>query len=503
MVWHYCATVASGRVVSKMERLISSPEVTPVGPQLALIVGAARSGTTLLRLLMDAHPEIGCPAEAGIPALISHMARVWTTIHADTNEEMVVTDPGNPVADGAAGHANTVGAAEADGASLAKLPVPRLPAMARDWIRQATTAAMIPYCASGAKRLYVDKSLDSVFHLPLVDQAFPDVRCVLAFRHVMDTIASGIEASPWGFQAYGYSPYVQATPGNTVAALARYWLDHVTEALDWEGQQPNRCKRVRYEDLVSSPEQTVSELQAFLGVEANLGVLEAAFRREPARGPGDYKIEHTTAVHDRSVGHGKRVPITMIPPQLLAAINEKLDVLGYAPLDRSWNTVERANHKLNRTIWAAQLEALMAQFHPDFEIVDGGVYALLAEDSKALRWIIDTREASVNQGDGDVDGALIGAAQDLVLMLTGEENVGVLLRSGRVRYAIAEEDQRHGSCNYLREASELCGYLKQSFGDEANEPLNPAIRSRQRFSAATGDISDGTAIIAGDRNVVS
>ena len=37
-------------------------------PRLAFIVGVARSGTTLLRLLIDAHPEVGAPAETGYPA---------------------------------------------------------------------------------------------------------------------------------------------------------------------------------------------------------------------------------------------------------------------------------------------------------------------------------------------------------------------------------------------------------------------------------------------------
>jgi hypothetical protein len=51
--------------------------------ELALIVGAARSGTTLLRLILDAHPEVGCPAETGLPSLMSHMAGVWMTVDAD------------------------------------------------------------------------------------------------------------------------------------------------------------------------------------------------------------------------------------------------------------------------------------------------------------------------------------------------------------------------------------------------------------------------------------
>ncbi len=43
-------------------------------------------------------------------------------------------------------------------------------------------------------------------------------------------------------------------------------------------------------------------------------------------------------------------------------------------------------------------------------------------------------------GDGEVDAVVTGTAQDLVLMLTGEENLGVLLRSGRIRYVMAREN---------------------------------------------------------------
>src|SRR6202035_3768632 len=63
-------------------------------PDLRLIVGAARSGTTLTRLLLDAHPEIGCPAEAGLPALMSHLAQVWLMVNADELGRSDADDPG-------------------------------------------------------------------------------------------------------------------------------------------------------------------------------------------------------------------------------------------------------------------------------------------------------------------------------------------------------------------------------------------------------------------------
>lgn len=411
------------------------------GPDFALVVGAARSGTTLQRLLLDAHPEIGCPAEAGIPGLMSHMAQVWSTINAETGEDAPTIDPGQPTPVTLDGRPVDGAAKDGEEPAPPPNPVARLTESAREWIRAGAVAAMRSYCDREHKRIYVDKSLDSVYHLELVRQVFPDVRCVLAVRHVMDTIASGIEASPWGFQAYGYAPYVQRFPGNTVAALASYWLDHVTAALEWEKQLPELCMRVRYEDLVTMPEETVTGVHRFLGVQLNLGVLQAAFNREMSLGPADYKVEHTTSVHAKSIGHGKRVPVSMLPPPLLTAINEELEMLRYEPLDRSWNTVERAVSAQGPTIWSTQLQALMKQACVPAEPSDVGVFAVVTEDDHALRWIIDTETGSIREGDGDVDAVLTGTTEDLLLMISGQENLGALLRSGRIRHLIADEAQ--------------------------------------------------------------
>jgi hypothetical protein len=406
-------------------------------PEFALVVGAARSGTTLQRLLLDAHPDVGCPAEAGIPALMAHMAQVWGTINAEALEYSPSIDPGQPMPDKPVdGDAAGTGGGTPDTA-----PLPTLSPLARDWISTSALAAMRSYCDSEHKRLYVDKSLDSVYHLELVRQVFPRARYVLAVRHVMDTIASGIEASPWGFSAYGYAPYVQRFPGNAVAALGSYWVDHVSSALAWEKRHPELCFRVRYEDLVTGPEETVTAIQRFLGVEESLSVLTAAFRVDHARGPADYKIEHTASVHAKSIGHGKRVPVSMLPPPLLTAINEQLEALGYPPLDRSWNAAEREFDALSPTIWSKQLEDVMreAQLAPDCPNL--GVFAVVAEDHHALRWIIDTEDRSIVPGDGDVDAVLTGTTEDLLLMISEEENLGVLLRSGRIRHLVSDEQR--------------------------------------------------------------
>ncbi|MGI8863842.1 MAG: sulfotransferase family protein [Solirubrobacteraceae bacterium] len=282
--------------------------------ELAVLVGAARSGTTLLRLLLDSHPEIGSPAEAGLPGLMAHMAGVWVTIDADLTSGSGPEPPTARHRTEPDGRIVVADAVEDDAAAAAREAwLDRLPADAHAWIRSAMARAMSRYCARAGKRLYVDKSLDSVHHLPLVHRLFPEARYVLLFRHVMDTVASGIEASPWGFQAYGYTPFVQRSPENFVAALVNYWLTHVDGALRWQEEHPGLCHGVRYEDLVTDPLTVVAEIFSFLGVEHDAGVLNRAFdHARGAKGPGDYKVTFTSQVDPGSIGHGKRVPVDMV-----------------------------------------------------------------------------------------------------------------------------------------------------------------------------------------------
>jgi protein-tyrosine sulfotransferase len=379
-------------------------------PQLSLIVGAARSGTTLLRVLLDAHPEIGCPGEAGIPSLIQDLGRVWWTIGCDRN---------------------SAGEGFAELSDLAKTE-----------IRRAVLAPMSDYCGREGKRIYCDKSLDSVDHLELVRELFPDARYVLLFRHVMDTVASGLEASPWGFQAYGYAPFVQASPGNLVVALANYWLTHVDKALRWQEDHPELCQRVRYEDLVRAPRETIVGILEFLGVGIDLSVLDKAFERaRNTMGPGDHKVGYTSSVHASSIGHGKRVPVSLIPPPQLEAVNAKLSVLGYEELGPAWNAEPRLRGADAGSVWGERLAELMGGLQiAALSNGDGpGSFAVVAEDHAELRWVVEPLTGELRQGDGEVESVVTGTAEDLALMIAEQENLGVLLRSGRVRHLTARD----------------------------------------------------------------
>ena len=401
--------------------------------EVALLVAAARSGSTLLRLMLDVHPEIGCPAEAGIPSLIQTLGRVWWTVDADL-------DPVRPAQSHAMAQLGPRPQPDEQIASASALG--GLLPEAEDAIRHAALAPMRHYCERRGKRLYCDKSLDSVHHLEAVRQIFPEARYLLLFRHVLDTVVSGIEASPWGFQAYGYFPFVQRSPDNLVVALVSYWLEHVENALRWEESHPELCHRLRYEDLVTAPEDVLAQLFGFLRVDRDFSVLRAAFQKaRTVRGAGDYKVTFTSGLDTSSIGRGKRVPVEMIPPPLLEAVNTKLTALGYDSLSKGWNAEPLVN--LDAVdVWGSRLAEWMrrATVAPRSNGDGGGLsFALVAQDVESLRWVIDTAAGTVRQGDGEVETVVTGTAEDLTRMLTGEANPGVLLISGRVRHLTAHE----------------------------------------------------------------
>jgi protein-tyrosine sulfotransferase len=407
-----------------METLVegdAEPYAVPY-PSLALVVGAARSGTTLLRVLLDCHPEIGCPGEAGIPALIAHLSRVWMTVDG--------REPSSP----------------------------NIPAEVRREIASAALAPMRHYCEIHDKRLYVDKSLDSVHLLPIVHDFVPNGRYVLLFRHVLDTVLSGIEASPWGFNAYGYPSYVQAN--NFVAGLVAYWQDHVAAAIEWESAHSTQCLRVRYEDLVARPAETLAGIHRFLGVEERPELAASALERAASvAGPGDHKVLGTQRVHQESVGRGKRVPINMIPPFLLAATNEALVALGYQALTESWSTMagedggapERA--RLVDTFYELLSACCRDRTSP------AESFMLVADDCAGASWLVEPREGRVAASGAARARTVAGNVADLMAALTTDTNIPTLARSGRLRYRVAPDGANTGRID-ARELVVIFRYLQ-------------------------------------------
>ena len=279
-------------------------------PVFVLCTG--RSGSTLLRFLLDAHPDLACPPEMKLPEVFGRLATLWATIES------------LPLSDGS-GNA-TAG----------------VPAAAVAGIRHTVDLMVGPYLARRGKKRFCDKNLGTEYYADMLLSVYPEAKFICLHRHPMDVIASGIEACPWGLSNYGFEPYVAAAPGNSVLALARYWTDHTAAIMGVEARFPEHCYRVRYEDLVADPDAVAGQVFGFLGVPPVAGISASCFSRERERfGPGDFKIWNTSQISGDSVGRGWPVPANMIPAQLTATMNELAGQLGYIRIDENWGSARR------------------------------------------------------------------------------------------------------------------------------------------------------------------
>jgi hypothetical protein len=281
------------------------------GPVLdpVFVICNGRSGSTLLRFLLDAHPELACPPETNLPALSAQLATVWSLIE------------GAPLS-----------------ANRGDEP-PDIPMAAIVGVRHTMDEMVSSYLGRRDKRRYCDKSLGTARFADLLMRVYPQAKFICLFRHPMDVIASGMEACPFGLSGYGFDPYIAETPGNSVLALARFWTDNTAATLAVEERFPGNCHRLRYEDLVADPERAATELFSFLGVTPEPGITAACFSQERERfGPADYKIWYTSQVTGDSVGRGWSVPAGMIADPVLVTMNELAAKLGYLEVDGTWGT---------------------------------------------------------------------------------------------------------------------------------------------------------------------
>lgn len=293
-------------------RMCDAPVMPPIPEPCAqpiFVLTASRSGSTLLRFILDSHPDIACPPETTVASACAALARVWDLL------EGAPSGSGRPVTE----------------------PL-KLPPHAVRAVRAAADQAFASYLGRRGKRRWCDKSLDSHHYAELMTQVYPEAKFICLYRHCMDVVASGVETCPWGLARFGFDPFVAQHPGNSVAAIGSYWLATVQMIMAFEESHPGACHRLRYEDLVTAPEQTAADVFSFLDAAEAPGITRDCFRSpHEGGGPGDEKIWFTAEVTADSMGRGVSVPGGALPEPLREPVNEALTKLGYRVVDDQWN----------------------------------------------------------------------------------------------------------------------------------------------------------------------
>ena len=192
------------------------------------IVGNDRSGTTMLRMILDRGPDAAIPPESmfltdvalpGDGAWQALMDEVWS--HPKVRLWRL---PGPPP----------------------RVPPGLDPAAAARFVLSAPFEA---YARKHGKPRWGDKTPHYVHHIDRLLGIWPDARVVVVVRDGRD-VALSLRRMPFG-------------PNNAWAA-AQWWARGIRAGREAEARHPGRVLTVRYEDLAGAPETHVPPVCGFL-----------------------------------------------------------------------------------------------------------------------------------------------------------------------------------------------------------------------------------------------
>jgi hypothetical protein len=310
----------------------------------------------------------------------------------------------------------------------------------------------------------------------LIGQIFPEARFICLYRHCMDVIASGVETSPWGLQGFGFSEYAHQYPGNSVAAIGSYWVNVARTMLAFEQENRDRCLRVRYEDLVTTPEATAAAVFDFIGAPPVPDIATRCLTEDHDKsGPGDSKIWFTQEISRASMGRGVAVPIGALPPPAVEAINRTLADLDYRLIDERWNVSvgpldPRAGHDTaeQRPEESADIaaaiairDAVIGQLTSRlmdgmsvgdaalgrWSVLNGRHVHIMVENGicppAEVSWLFGTGPIQVTEIVGEQGAGaeaepcslIAGPAATWQALLEGKANMAVEMNAGRIRYS--------------------------------------------------------------------
>jgi hypothetical protein len=200
------------------------------------VLGVSRSGTTLLRVILDRSPGIAIPDESFFVPLLArrHRGKI---------------DAGRFLDD------------------VARIPSIRSWGLTAEMIEprvrsgstagEAIGAIFETYAAKAGKPRWGDKTPMYMRHLPLLERLFPDAQYIHLVRDGRNAALSFLEMPEGTFTRTWAHP-------STPSEFACLWRREVAEARALGGRVgPDRYLEVRYEALVAGPEETVASLCAF------------------------------------------------------------------------------------------------------------------------------------------------------------------------------------------------------------------------------------------------
>lgn len=258
--------------------------------------GAGRSGTTLLRVILDSHPNIACGPELKVtPSVCGLWFDFQTGFHPALVEYGFTRDDVNRVV----------------GAFLETL--------------------LASYRARSGKPRSAEKSPNNVFYFEHLHTIFPESPLVHVVRDGRDVVCSLLTMN-WIDSRTG-APIDYTRDARKAAA---YWVSAVRAGRQ-AGMKigPRRYRELKYEDVVRRPERTLRSLFEFLGEAWDDSVLRFHERTSRSLANESSAEQVSKPLYDTAVGRWLADLKPVDKEAVKAVAGDWLIELGYAH-DRNW-----------------------------------------------------------------------------------------------------------------------------------------------------------------------
>lgn len=275
---------------------------------MIFILSTERSGSTLLRVLLDSHPQVAAPGELGLGELCHRLLIVLARTIGQCGP-----GPAAPLS--------------TEQWMAGECPPGEAAALVLAQTRALVDKIMGDYARARGKQRWCNKTPSDLPCADLFRLLWPEARFLCLHRQARDVAASCLDISRHGFMRE-LAPYVMTSPTNTVAAMLRSWAEKTEKILDFERRWADRCLRLRYEDLVRQPAETLAGVLEFLDLSPCPQLHHVALRQPHHRGGGDPKIWFTQQVENERIGSAQ-LPSGLIPGSLARQLNGLMEQLGY------------------------------------------------------------------------------------------------------------------------------------------------------------------------------
>jgi hypothetical protein len=193
-------------------------------------------------------------------------------------------------------------------------------ALAAASVRELITTQMITVLSAGNGSRWCELAVTAPDVAASFAQVMPATRFVCVYRSSVPVILAGVQDAGWGLAGQLPATYIMSYPGNSAAALAAYWADSTQALLAFEAAHPELTHRIRYEDVVASPDQVLATAREAL-----------ALRPRAAGGlpdPGPQPLDGQDPGDPDPAG----LPVEKIPAPLRATMARLHTELGYPPV---------------------------------------------------------------------------------------------------------------------------------------------------------------------------